>query len=637
MINKWLNKVTAILLAGTLVLYATPVLAYTKEETVYTKLDSNGERYKTIVTDHISGEEKIINDLTDLFNVKNIGGDEAYKIDGNKIIWESNGEDIYYQGESSKELPIDCKITYELDGKEMTKDEITGKSGKVKIKIKYINKEKNIVQIQGKEQELYTPFLVGSGMIFENENNKNIQVKNGKAIDDGSKTIIIGLTAPGLQESLNIDTEIITIPDEIEITMDSINFELGTILGYTTPKIFENEDLNIFNKLDEIYAQVNKLQTASKQIEDGAVSLAEGTITYSEKSKEFNNAMGKVNTGVSDAQNSYTQIDEGIGSLSKNSETLSESVKTLKDGANAIDDGIKSVDKNLSVLEEGGKTLKEGEQQIYEGLDRIISNVSKIEGTNNTEKIKELQTLINTNTKMINSIKSTNDTLKQLIETVEDKETIETVTTQITLNTQTITLLEKDNMALNTTIETLKQANTEQIENLKQGLNQLKQGTKELQIGTNNLTNGMSQLKDGTQMLSNKMNEFTSGTQKLYAGTKQLENGTKQLEIGSSKMKAGLGVIHNGTSELYFANNSLVDGADILKNGAIELKDGVIKFNKTGINAICNYINGDVKDVTNRIEELEKLSSKYDTFTMKDEQIKGNVQFMMIVEEKKQK
>lgn len=634
--NKSTNKAIATVLLGTMILYTTPVLAYTKDETVYTKLDGNGESYKTIVTDHISGEEKIINDLTDLLNIKNISGDETYTQNEDKIIWKTNGEDVYYQGETTKELPISCNIKYELNDVEISKDEIIGKSGKIKIKIKFANKEKHIVQIQGKNQTLYTPFLVGCGTMFQNENNKNIQVKNGKVINDGTKTTIIGLVAPGLQESLDIDSNIINIPEEIEITMDSTNFELGTIIGYATPKVFENKDLDIFNKLDEIYAQINKLQNASSQIEEGAISLAEGATTYSEKSKEFNTAMGQVNNGVASAQNSYKEIDNGISSLSKSSKTLSSSVKVLKDGTNAIGNGIKTVDENLAKLEAGSQTLEVGEQKIIDGLDKVLAGVSQIEGTENTSKIKELKQLVNANTQTITTLKKTNENLKNLITTLENKETIEALTTQIKINTQTIAILEKDNLAINTTIKTLEQADKGQIESLKQGLTEIKQGTKQVQTGTNSLTKGLTQLKSGTNTLSNKMEELEAGAEKLYVGTTQLENSTKKLETGSLQMKNGLITINNVTEQLLTANNSLVTGADTLKDGAIALKDGVVEFNKTGINTICNYINKDVKHITNTVKELEKLSDEYSIFTMKDEQIKGKVQFMMIVEDKKE-
>ena len=158
--NKFMKRFTAGTLLCTLLAYTSPVLAYTKDETVYSKINSNGDRTKTIVTDHLSGEEELVNDLTDLLNIKNVSGDEEFSKDGNKITWKTNGNDVYYQGETEKELPVECNIKYELDGNEMSKEDITGKSGKVKITIQYTNKEEHTVKIEGRNTVLYTPFIL---------------------------------------------------------------------------------------------------------------------------------------------------------------------------------------------------------------------------------------------------------------------------------------------------------------------------------------------------------------------------------------------------------------------------------------------------------------------------------------------
>ena len=111
----------------------------------------------------------------------------------------------------------------------MSKEDITGKSGKVKITIQYTNKEEHTVKIEGRNTVLYTPFIVGCGTIFNNDNNKNIEITNGKAVNDGSKTTVVGIVVPGLQESLGLDKDVIDIPDSIEITMDTTKFEMKGI------------------------------------------------------------------------------------------------------------------------------------------------------------------------------------------------------------------------------------------------------------------------------------------------------------------------------------------------------------------------------------------------------------------------
>ena len=151
--NKVISKIISGTLLCSMVGYTLPVFAYTKDETVYSKMDSNGKNYKTIVSTHIKNTENadLINDLSDLLNVKNTSGDETYTQDGNKFVWNANKNDIYYQGESSKELPIECNVKYELDGKELSANEIAGKSGKVKITLQYTNKEERTVDINGKK------------------------------------------------------------------------------------------------------------------------------------------------------------------------------------------------------------------------------------------------------------------------------------------------------------------------------------------------------------------------------------------------------------------------------------------------------------------------------------------------------
>lgn len=634
--NKFVKKVTSGILLCTVLAYATPVLAYTKDETVYTKIDGNGKNYKTIVTNHLSGEEELINDLTDLINIKNVNGDEEFSQEGNKIIWKSNGNDIYYQGESKKELPVDCNIKYELDGKEMSKEEITGKSGKIKITIQYTNKDEHTVKIAGKNTTLYTPFIVGTGIIFNNENSKNIETSNGKIVDDGSKTIVAGIVVPGLQESLGLNKDVIDIPDSIEITMDADNFEIGTMIAYITPKLLEESDLEIFDKLEDVYTQVDKLQQASQEIEKGANTLAEGATTFSEKSQEFNNAMNQVQNGVANATNSYNQIDDGINTLNKNTGALESGAKNLSDGSKALSEGITTIDENVGKLEAGAKALESGEATLSAGIDQVIAGVNGIKIEDNSKEIENLQKLVEANQDTINKLNETNKSLEKMLEVSTDETTISNLQTQIESNKQLIGLLQMNVKAQNETISTLQATDMSKIQALQQGLTGIKQGITEIQSGTSNLSNGLTQLKQGTSTIADKTQELVSGTSQLYNGTKQVSVGTKALRSGSLDMKTGLNTINGATTQLRDADNVLTDGAITIADGATTLSDGISEFNRTGINKICDYVNNDIKDITNRLEKLQQLSEEYNSFTMKDEEVKGNVEFIIIMEDKKE-
>lgn len=272
------KKVISSVLLGTICTYTLPVMANTKDETVYSKVNQKGENYSTIVSEKISNNSNsdLLEDITNLLNIENTNGEETFERSGDKIIWKSKGNKIQYQGTSDKELPVQMNIKYELNGNEISADEIAGKSGKVKVTIEYINNDVHDVKVNGRWTKMYTPFVAIAGTIIDNKNNENITVTSGKIVDNGNRTVVAGIAMPGMKESLNIKSNDIEIPDTIEIAMDAKDFEMGNIMTYVTPKILEEGDLKILDDVDKIYSKVNELQNASVQLVDGSKALQDG-------------------------------------------------------------------------------------------------------------------------------------------------------------------------------------------------------------------------------------------------------------------------------------------------------------------------------------------------------------------------
>ena len=629
--NNKLSKISASILLGTMLVYTLPVAAFTKDETVYTNAKSNGEQYQTIVTDHLINEEdeKLLKDMTNLLNIENTSGDEKFTQDGESLVWEADSNDIYYKGEIDQELPVKLNIKYELDGKEISSDEIAGKSGKVKITISFENKEEHEVQINGKTEKMYTPFVVATGTYINNDNNKNIEVTNGKAIDDGSKTMVVGLTFPGMQESLNIDKDTLEIPTSIEITMETTNFEMNNIINYTTPKLIEDSELDIFSKLDDIYSKVETLQSASKQIENGAKTLSDGTTTYVEKSEEFNQALNKFSNGVSSANTSYSSIDTGIKNLNAQVPDLTLGTKSLSDNLGAVNNGVKTMSDMLDGSQESMNNLKSGAQNISGGLTQLSAAMKT---TDYTEEINKINSQIDTNKKMITTLNTTTEQLSKVLEdTTLSEATAQAIKAQITANQSTIATLTADNVYLNNMITSLNASNT-QISGLKQQVDTLAKGAGDVSEGVNGLLEQVGALNTNIKGLYTNTGKMAVGANKLYQGTLGLEAGTTKLAQGSEQMKAGLSTINTSSQALYSANNQLVEGAKTIQSGAAELAEGTAEFNKTGIDVICNYVTGDLKNLETRAEKLKELSDEYNTFTKLDDENKGKVKFITIVD-----
>ena len=655
-----ISKITSVAILGTLVTYTVPVFAYTKDETVYSKISADGSNYSTIVSDHIKNDsqQELINDISDLLNIKNVNGDETFTQNENELVWSANGSDIYYQGETQKELPIECKVKYELDGEEISAEDLAGKSGKVKITIEYVNKDEHIVKINGKNEKLYTPFVVVCGTILDNNTHKNIEITNGKLIDN--------MSMPGMQESLNISKSKIDIPNKVEITMDSTDFKLSNIVTYVTPKILEESDLEVFDKIDEIYSQINTLQSSSKQLVEGADTLEQGANTYSEKSKEFDAAMKQVSSGVKSANQNYSKIDDGIKSINENSSILQAGAKQISDGALSVKTNLQNVSAGIVQLQGGTKILQDGENKINAGIKQILGSmgVETSQVSSTASVIGQINTLIETNKSAItnlenanktldakiNELKTNKETLKNQLTSLEslpeesktvikelvnsqiasiDEQINTTIPAQKNGNNNLIKVLTANNSALN---QILSSSDVKKLDELTTGLLQLQAGMDELINGTTSLLNGETELKAGVDEFANKTQVLVDGSNVLYQGTEKLADGTKVLSSGSKELKNGLNQLDVGAENLSEASTSLTDGANTLAQGATTLSEGMTTFDEEGIEKICNYINGDLNNIMTRLEKLQELSEEYKNFTMLNNEEQGDVKFIIIMD-----
>ena len=157
----------------------------TKDETVYVKVDDAGNQKDVAVSDQLKNISSLgtIDDVSDLKDIKNVKGDETYSENNGKLVWQGDKKDICYQGTTTKKIPVGMKVTYELDGKKVSADDLEGKSGHLKIHYEYQNTSAD----SGK----YTPFLMATGLLMDGEKFSNVTVDNGKVISYGDRDIVI--------------------------------------------------------------------------------------------------------------------------------------------------------------------------------------------------------------------------------------------------------------------------------------------------------------------------------------------------------------------------------------------------------------------------------------------------------------
>lgn len=359
-----------------------------KEETVYVLADSTGKERKVIVSDHLinDGNKDTIEDASDLKDIENVKGDETFKQDGSKLTWQADGNDIYYQGTSTKETPVSQTITYSLDGKEVKPEELAGKSGKVTIRFDYTNNETVKTKIDGKEEEIYFPFAAISGMVLD-DSFSNVKVTNGKVISDGKNNIVVGYALPGLKESLDVDDSDfdgdVSIPDYVEVTADVENFSLSTtmtVVMNATNFISKDGDAD----LSEVDDMLDTLTDATDQLKDGSGELADGVDTLKSKMGEFKDGVGTLKNGIKDYTDGASTLSTGIGTLKSGVDTLAGSVPTLISGVGTLKDGSASAAKGASSLKDGAGTLKKGAKDVSTGANTLSNGVKDLSTGANT-------------------------------------------------------------------------------------------------------------------------------------------------------------------------------------------------------------------------------------------------------------
>lgn len=615
--KKLIKKIAATtLVIGQVLLASSNLLAVTKEETVYSKLDTTGKSYQTVVSNHIKNTEYLdeIRDLSDLLEIENLNENNTYTQDGNVIVWNAQGRDVYYNGKSEKELPIEVKMTYTLDGKEISPEELSGKSGKLNIKIEYTNKEKHTVYVNGEYVEMYTPFVIFAGTYFKNDTVQNVKVTTGKAVDDGSKTIVIGMALPGLQQSLGLDSTDFSIPENIEIEMDIKDYEQSSIITFVTPKVIEKKDFNILDELDTLYSSVDTLQSSMNQIEEGAKTLSEGTALYSQNYNTFNSAIGMLNDGTTTLQENYEVFNNGLQTANEGAKQVNDGMQQLNTAAESIKDVVYTV---IDWLQTAMNTLvtplKALEQTIIEDIDAVIAMVDNI-STPSQENIDYINGL---NYQAIQELYTENANLEALKEGA-DEETIAFLDEQIATNNNVIALLEQNNA------ETVYQnVDPEQVAQVRAKLVEIRG-----KVENSELT--VEELEAKVQNIINQVYAAFDGINALAQGTEQLANGTEQLAEASIQINDGIATLSSSTEQLKAASIQLNDASIQISDGAKQLYDGISRFNNEGIKVLTSKVNNDVRGITARLDKLIELSEEYNNFSQIDSQAHGDLRFIMI-------
>lgn len=366
-----------------------------KDESVYLISDANGNVNKTIVVDHLKNKDKkdTLEDASNLSDIENVKGKEKFTQSGDKLTWQAGGKDIYYQGTATEEPPVTQKVTYYLDGKEISPEDLAGKSGKVKIRFDYTNTTSYTETVNGEKQTVSVPFAAVTGLVL-GDGFENIEVTNGKAEVSDSSSVVLGYALPGLKDSLGIkDGDLdgdVNIPEYMEMTADVKNFSMPAAMTFVVnASDYVSTDGIDTSDLDDM---INDLKDASTQLQDGSKTLAEGTDTLSDGLSTLQSKLGTFASGVGTLQSGLKTYTDGVSTLSGGLNTLGNSTGALVSGADKLNSGAGQLASGSATLKDGLKSYTDGASELQAGINKLYNTLDA--GLTDKQKAKIQKTAV---------------------------------------------------------------------------------------------------------------------------------------------------------------------------------------------------------------------------------------------------
>ena len=654
-------------------------LSMEKKETVYIFADANGGCKKVVVTDRITNPEaqKNFKDITNLENIVNIKGDEGFTQNGSSLDWQADGNDICYQGTTQADVPVGVKVSYFLDGKAITAEELAGKSGKVTVRFDYYNNQTANVKIDGKQEEIVVPFAMATAVLLDADKVANIEVTHGKIVEQGNVCAAVLVGMPKVADCLGLKDDFAA--DYAEITADVVDFSLTNTFTIATNNLFGGLSLDTdldMDSLSDVFAQLSDatgklvdgtidLYNGAGELSDGARKLFHGADTLSGGAEELSENIEVLSNGAEELQNgaktlsdSLKQFDAGVKNASDGAAKLAAGTSDLKAGAEQFAAGVKQAEDGVGALKEGSKSLSDGAGKLEAGAKELNGGLGEV-GAGLAALGEGVDTAYQGLAQTIAYNQQVLDGLTVVVQTYGsqlDAQTAAALQTMIGTLQQTITAQQQiaDSMAktgeLAGGVAALSEGTkklTEGAKALGEGIHSLSDGAAALDAGVAELAGNLPQLTKGFLTISGGIDQVNSGAAGLSLGMTELTKASCQLAAGGSTLAQGVETLNSGAGALYTGSVTLADGAKELAGGAKELadgakelyngtetlKDGMREYSEKGIGKLLDALEeADLISVYNNLDAMIKAAADYKNFSGIAKETDGSVAFVIRTE-----
>ena len=567
--------------------------SFSKSETVYAVMNGDGSIKSTTVSEHLYSASGLsgVTDKTTLTDIQNTESDAEFTQNGEELVWNTEDTDVYYKGNTDKDLPIDVKVTYALDGQEAALEDIIGKSGHLTVTVNLKNNETDTVNVNGKDRTIVTPLITAVGVILGG-NASNVTAEHGMIESAAKSSVAAFVTLPGVKDSLSglLPDEVDSIEDYLQDTVtveaDVEDFTCPQVMVACATSTAALGTSNVFDlsSINDLTDGINQLNDAMSQLMDGASQLVDGT-------SQLANGVLALLDGANTLNNGAAALDDGLGQLTNGLDTLSANNSALNAGAQQVADGV---------LASANKTLKEGglidEDMTWSDYEAVIDNILTM---NDKTLAAGRRKIVRTVWEQAPSFKDSQLDLALYLSATKTNHDLEAALKLMqnydpSMLCGLVQLLTSED-AKNTAKAELKY----QVENSQD------------MADVRALKTSLSQI----QFFVSSVNQYTAGVQTAADGAHSAKDGSAQLAAG--------------TKTLYDGVNTLNTGAGQLNDGAGRLNDGLNQFNEEGISKLTGALDQDqLHGLKTVLDEMTDRLNDYTSFAGAPDDAESSVKFV---------
>ncbi len=588
---------------------ACPALGETdKDETVYILADAQGAARKIIVSDWLKNPQgaDTLPDVSTLENIENVKGLETFE----NGLWNAAGKDIYYQGESQAQLPLEMRVSYALDGQEIAPEALAGKSGRVTIRFDFT--------VSQKQAGVSVPFAVVTAALLENDVFTDVQVTNGQLVNDGERTLVVGAALPGLQSSLGLTEDQLALPEYVEISAQAEGFALPVTAALASCEPFALLPVERLDSVEDLKQAAKKLDDGMARLIDGGTQLYDGLATLETKS-------GELAQGVS-------QLNDGLAQLTAQNDTLNSACDQMFAAL------LAAANEQLAAASPDAPALT---QENYAAvLDQLIAALSP-EGVAAAARQQVEQ-----------AVRQQEDTIRQAVEAAVREQAAAQVRQAVEEGVR-----EKALAALDTTPEAYAAAleagkiPQEQQRQLAAALEQ-QMASDAVQALIQQQTDAQMQSQEAVQAVAQNVEaqvqalveqqmqsdavqaqvqaaeaQYQSALESLTALRAQLES-FQAFHDGLAAYTQGAASAAAGAAQINEAMPALTQGVSQLRSGAMQLKTGLTVLNASGIQRITGLAGDNLDDLMARVRAIVAAAQDYQSFSGVAPSAQGAVRFI---------